>query len=105
MVYTWSANHLKHQYRLLPPAGGLLGAPDHRDITDNRGWTTPVRISCGLLHKYIWEDAERGDVRRQCTVFIYDNEATRSASISTREAPTPSPKIISVSGAKNEPKN
>ena len=35
------------------PCWGLLGAPDHRDITDNRGWTTPVRISCGLLHKYI----------------------------------------------------
>jgi hypothetical protein len=53
MVYTWSANHLERQYRLLPPAGGLLGTPDHRDITNNRGWTTSVRISCGLLHKYI----------------------------------------------------
>ena len=53
MAYTWSANHLERQYRLPPPAGGLLGTPDHRDITNNRGWTTPVRISCGLLHKYI----------------------------------------------------
>ena len=51
------------------PAGGVLGTPDHRDITTNRGWTTPVLISCGLMHKYIWEDAERGNVCRPVYSF------------------------------------
>ena len=41
-------------------------------------------LHCGLMHKYIWEDAERGNFRRPDPVqfLFYANEGMHNASIS-----------------------
>ena len=82
MVYTWSANHLERQYRPPPLLGGYLVQWPPRHYYQQR-----MDDSCPLQVVALCTSTSERTLKEAmfvgpCTVFVYDNEATHSASIS-----------------------
>ena len=79
-----SANLPKRHYRMLPLLGGYLVQWPLRHSCQQR-MDDLGPLHCGLMHKYIWEDAERGKFVGPwpCTVlYFYAHEGMHDVSIS-----------------------